>query len=77
MLSGGFSSSSSYFLVLFFLSVTDISFRYLIAYKNLLRAIENIGIAVVYGIRYIVIVYVIFLVCANLQKVLRHREDNA
>ena len=26
--------------------------RYLIAYKNLLRAIENIGIAVVYGIRY-------------------------
>ena len=27
------------------------SFRYLIAYKNLLRAIENIGIAVVYGIR--------------------------
>ena len=27
-------------------------FRYLIAYKNLLRAIENIGIAVVYGIRY-------------------------
>ena len=32
---------------------TGISFnRYLIAYKNLLRAIENIGIAVVYGIRY-------------------------
>jgi len=26
--------------------------RYLIAYKNLLRSIENIGIAVVYGIRY-------------------------
>ena len=25
--------------------------RYLIAYKNLLRSIENIGIAVVYGIR--------------------------
>ena len=26
--------------------------RYLIGYKNLLRAIENLGIAVVYGIRY-------------------------
>ena len=26
--------------------------RYLIAYKNLLRSIENIGIAVVYGIRF-------------------------
>ena len=35
------------------ISSTGISFiRYLIAYKNLLRAIENIGIAVVYGIRY-------------------------
>ena len=29
--------------------------RYLIAYKNLLRSIENIGIAVVYGIRWTVI----------------------
>ena len=27
--------------------------RYLIGYKNLLRAIENLGIAVVYGIRYL------------------------
>ena len=26
--------------------------RYLIGYKNLLRAVENLGIAVVYGIRY-------------------------
>ena len=35
------------------LNKTNFTFcRYLIAYKNLLRAIENIGIAVVYGIRY-------------------------
>ena len=30
---------------------TPYPLRYLIAYKNLLRSIENIGIAVVYGIR--------------------------
>ena len=32
--------------------------RYLIAYKNLLRSIENIGIAVVYGIRLIFIIMI-------------------
>ena len=54
-----------------------ISFRYLIAYKNLLRAIENIGIAVVYGIRYIMHMQGLSIFKLNLQKVLRHGEDNS
>ena len=53
------------------------SFRYLIAYKNLLRAIENIGIAVVYGIRSRFYTWICY--CYSLKdflQVLWYREDN-
>ena len=33
-------------------ATSSLFFRYLIAFKNLLRAIENIGIVSVYGIKY-------------------------
>ena len=69
MLSGGFLNHMFIDSLFSSSNLTNLSFRYLIAYKNLLRAIENIGIAVVYGIRYIVIVRRIVLeTCKDFQS---------
>ena len=69
MLSGGFPNHMFIDSLFSSSNLTNLSFRYLIAYKNLLRAIENIGIAVVYGIRYIVIVRRIVLeTCKDFQS---------